>query len=571
MWDTSCRDWEDRLLQRRSLVPELPLFTKPRDHALRVFNRLRLSDVIGKPRLATAAGDWYRDIVAALFGSLDPETQIRMIQEVFLLVPKGNSKTTYAATTMLTAVIVNRRPAAEFVLVAPTIKIADRAYAAASGAIKADPELAKVFHCQDYQRLITHRGNDSFLTIKAADTQVVTGSMATGTLIDETHEFATNARAADVFVELRGALGKRPDGFLIQITTQSKRPPTGVFKQELAVARAIRDGKLKAPTLAVLYELPARLAQNNGWKDRRLWPLINPNLGLSLQESFLQTQLTLKEAGGKEELALLASQHFNVEIGIGLHSERWRGADYWLQATDETVTLEAIKRRCEVVVVGIDGGGLDDLFGLTVMGRERETLRWLSWSRAWVQSDVLELREEIAPKLRELEAAGELVIFDLVASETDDGTVYVQDFAEAADIIADLNDAGLLPEKAAIGLDPAGVATLVDELTRRGLKEDQMMAVTQGYRLAGAIWAGERKLKDRTWRPANQALMTWCVGNAKSEQRGNAVLITKETAGKAKIDPLMAAFNCVQLMSRNPEASGSANLDDFIQNAVMVA
>lgn len=570
MWDTSCTDWETRLQQRRSLVPDLPLFEAPRDHALRVFNRLRLADVQGMPRLGTAVGPWYRDIVAALFGSLDPETQERMIQEVFLLVPKGNSKTTYAASTMLTAIIVNRRPAAEFVLVAPTIKIAERAYNAAAGAIRADPELLKVFHLQDYQRTITHRGNDSFLAIKAADTDVVTGSMATGTLIDETHVFATKSRAADVFVELRGALGKRPDGFLIQITTQSKAPPTGVFKQELAVARAIRDGELKAPVLAVLYELPTRLAKDNGWKDPRLWPLVNPNLGLSIREDFLRNQLTLKAQAGKEELALFASQHFNVEIGIGLHADRWRGADHWPTAVDETVTLEAIKDRCEVVVVGVDGGGLDDLFGLTVMGREKGTLRWLSWSRAWVQSDVLELRPEIAPKLRELEAVGELVIFDLFPDDGE-GEPFARDFAEAADIIADLNAAGLLPERAAVGLDPAGVATLVDELTRRGVTDEQLVAVPQGYRLAGAIWAGERKLKDRTWRPANQALMTWCVGNAKAEQRGNAVLITKETAGKAKIDPLMAAFNAVQLMSRNPEAVTPANLDDFIANAVMVA
>jgi phage terminase large subunit-like protein len=62
-----------------------------------------------------------------------------------------------------------------------------------------------------------------------------------------------------------------------------------VFKSELTMARAVRDGKMKLPLLPVLYELPLRASKDGGWKDRKLWPLVNPNIGRSTSESFSRT------------------------------------------------------------------------------------------------------------------------------------------------------------------------------------------------------------------------------------------------------------------------------------------
>jgi phage terminase large subunit-like protein len=52
-----------------------------------------------------------------------------------------------------------------------------------------------------------------------------------------------------------------------------------------------------------------------------------------------------------------------------------------------------------------------------------------------------------------------------------------------------------------------------------------------------------------------QGLMAWAVANARVEPKGNAIIITKQATGSAKIDPLMAAFNAIALMVTKPHSS----------------
>ncbi|MDB5358861.1 MAG: terminase large subunit [Rhodospirillales bacterium] len=524
----------------RSLVPDLPLFKAETARALRVFNRLRIPDVIGTPTMADACGDWFRDIVAAMLGSYDAAAGRRMIQEAFLLVPKKNSKSSNGGALMVAAAIVNQRPNAEGLLIAPTKEIANISFKQASGIIKLDPELDKRFHIQTHIRTITQRVTGASIQIKAADTDTITGSKSTYVLIDETHVFSKRKNAAELMVEIRGALAARPDGFLIQITTQSKDPPAGVFLTELNTARAVRDGEIDLPLLAVLYELPDKVSEDGGWEDEATWPLVNPNMGRSLDKDFLRRELMKAKREGKAALSLLASQHFNVEIGMKLRSDRWVGADYWELRADQDLTLEELISRSEVIVVGIDGGGLDDLLGFAVIGREVGTQRWLLWNRAWAHSDVLERRKSEAPTLLDFEKAGDLVMIDELPD----------DLTAVAALVQQVNDSGML---AGVGLDPIGIGGIVDVLAEIGIEEARRVGIPQGFKLANSIKTTERKLADRTLVHAGQPMMTWCVGNAKVEPRGNAILITKQSSGTAKIDPLMATFNAVALMSTNPE------------------
>lgn len=554
-WDTSCLDWEDRILAGRSLVPELPLYKAEADKALRCFKRLRLPDVIGTPTLGEACGkeSWIYPIVAALFGSYDRQTDRRMIQECFLLIPKGNAKSTFGGAVMLTAMIVNRRPEASFMFVAPTIEIASIAYKQAKGTIRLDKSLNDLFHVQDHLRRITHRVSGATLMIKAADTDTITGSLCTGTMIDETHQFTRKSNSAEIMVELRGALTKRPDGFLFQTTTQSKSPPMGTFASELATARAVRDGTMKLPVLPILYEIPDRLARDDGWKDRKYWPLVNPNLGKSTSEDFLAREVARAESDGPQALALIASQHFNVQVGMSLRADGWAGANYWERGVlPEGLDLDAVIERSDCITVGIDGGGMDDLLGIAVLGREKETRRHLAWTHALISPEGMEHRKANAAFYQQFIQDGDLT----VVRQLPDDISAVVDIVEKCKLSRKL---------AGVGVDVLGIGGIVDGLAQIDVTQDNelLIGVRQGVSLMGAIKTAERKLVDGSFKHGGQALMAWCVSNARVVPTATGIKIARDASGYGKIDPLMATFNASALMATNPAPQNAPEVRMF--------
>jgi phage terminase large subunit-like protein len=152
---------------------------------------------------------------------------------------------------------------------------------------------------------------------------------------------------------------------------------------------------------------------------------------------------------------------------------------------------------------------------------------------------VVDRRQDIASKLRELDDAGELTIVSIPGQDVD----------ELADAFKQIEEAGLLFQ---IGLDPNALGGVLDALLQAGVPEDKMVSVNQGYRLAGSIKTTERKLAEYVLKHGGTALMKWSVANAKVKTVGNSIVITKQVSGSAKIDPLMALFNAVSLMALNP-------------------
>ncbi len=545
-WSTACPDWAQRLVRRESVIPP-PIFPDQAVQALSVFKALRVVDLPGRPTFGECAEEWVFDFVRAVFGGYDAATGKQLIREYGLLISKKNTKSTIAAGIMMTAVILCWREEEEHLILAPTKEVADGSFKPAAGIVRSDPELSALFHVQDHLRTITHRVTKASLKVVAADTDTVAGKKAGRVLVDELWLFGKMARAESMFMEATGGQIARDEGWVIYLTTQSDEPPAGVFREKLNYWRGVRDGTIHDPkTLGVLYEFPDEMVRAKAYLKPENFYITNPNIGRSVSPEWLEDNLRKNQAKQDGAFQQFLAKHLNVEIGMNLRSDRWAGAEFWEGRGDPMLTLDALLERSEVAVIGVDGGGLDDLLGLVVMGRERETRRWLHWAHAWAHEIVLERRKEIESKLRDFERDGDLTIVQAPGHDVD----------ELADIVCRVRDAGLLPEKHAIGVDAAGIGAIVDVLTSpaRGIDTDQIIAIPQGWKLNGAIKTTERALAGGSMVHGEQAIMAWAVGNARIVPAGNAVTITKQVSGSAKIDPLMATFDAASLLSLNPPA-----------------
>ena len=541
-WSTACPDWEERIIKGQSLIPFPPLFPDYANKAWEVFSSLRIVDLPGWPTFGEVSRPWIKNLVMAIFGSYDEESGRMLIRQFFIFISKKNIKSTLAAGLILTALILNWRDTAEFIILAPTVKVAGHSLNPAVNMCRADvdEELNDIMHCQTHLNKITHRNTMAYLNVVAADSSTVSGTKATAVFIDELHEFGKSEKSDNMILEATGGLMSRPEGFIVYASTQSEKAPTGVFAKKLAYARKVRDGKIEDNTfLPIIYEYPPNMIKGKAYLNPKFFYITNPNLGASVDEEFLKT--TYKEAveNGPESVQDFIAKHLNVETGLVVRAQAWAGADFWDDAAGN-VTLDYILEKSDVVVIGGDGGGLDDLLGLYVIGRDSENGQWLGWSHAWAHKIALERRKSEAPKYLDFAKQEFLTIVENIGD----------DIKEFANIVMKCEKSGLLDR---IGVDPVGIGEIVDELVdRRGIDHDRIIGIPQGWRMNGAIKTLERKVAEKSIIHDGSAMMTWCVGNARVEPSGNAIRITKQASGTGKIDPLMAAFNAVALMALNP-------------------
>jgi phage terminase large subunit-like protein len=400
------------------------------------------------------------------------------------------------------------------------------------------------------------------LKVVAADSETVGGKKAGFVLVEELWLFGKKAGAEAMLREATGGLVSRPGGLRHLSDDAQRRAAGGRVQVEARICpRRSRRRDPDPAFLPVLYEWPGG--------DDRGEAYLDPEEFLHHQPEPRADRSALawlaggagegaaRRRRGAADLPRQASQRRDRASAAArpLARRRFLGAGGRPQSDAD---LETLLARCEVVVIGGDGGGLDDLYGLCVAGREKGTDRWLYWFKAWCWPEVLERRKQIAPLLKRFRSRRRPGHLRRSAVDLDGEYGCRRTSRRSSRSSSQVKASGLLPEKAGIGLDAAMATDLIDALDAAGIGRGRRWSRSgRAYRLMSAIVGLARKLKFGGAVHSGSRMMAWCVGNAKEEQGRQSVMINKYAAGAAKIDPLMAAFNATKLLET--ESGGGDN------------
>lgn len=223
---------------------------------------------------------WQRRIVREVFGCKQANG-LRQYRKLYLEVPRGNGKSTFAAGLALYLLAVDGERSAKIYSAA-----ADRAQAAivfetAEKMVQASPVLAKNIRAYRNKTMEYGESGSKYIVL-SADAYTKHGLNPSGIVFDELHA-QPNRELYDV---LNTAMGKRAQPLMIMITTAGYDRNSICWEQHEYALR-VQSGAIDDPTY---YAAIFAAGEEDDWTSPAAWSKANPNYGVSVREEFLRQE-----------------------------------------------------------------------------------------------------------------------------------------------------------------------------------------------------------------------------------------------------------------------------------------
>ena len=338
--------------------------------------------------------DWQQAVTGCLFGWKRPD-DTRRYRECLIYVAKKNGKSAWVAGLILYMLVCDGELGAEIYSAAASKDQAALIFSHAAGMVKLDDDLSKLLNVYGAKggsvvRSIVYDDYMSSYRCLSADADTADGANPHMVAIDEVHRHRT-PELAEVLQKSTAARAQP----LVVYTTTADYNRISLCNSLLKYGHDVQNnnGDKSKPGydpgfLPVIYEC----FRKDDWKSPKTWAKANPNMDVTIPESFLGRECK-KAQDDPSKLNNFLRLHLNIVTDV---DEAWIPADDWFKASGlnngetpkewRTRKLKELAgRKC---YVGMDLSAKEDLTAVVlIFPPENEDEKWVLIPYFWIPED----------------------------------------------------------------------------------------------------------------------------------------------------------------------------------------
>lgn len=217
--------------------------------------------------------DFQERMTRRIYGPRNPDGT-RIVRTVFLMLPRGNRKTSIAAAwALLHTIGPEARPAGQAIFAASDREQAGIGFKEAANIVREDRRLVaatRIYDAHNSAKKIACRPNKAELLAVSSDGAAQHGKTPSFVLVDEIHAW----KGRDLWEALKSGMAKVPDTLMI-IATTAGRGQENIGFELYDYARKVATGEIINPSfLPIIFEAEP----GDDWRDEAVWRKVNPGL-----------------------------------------------------------------------------------------------------------------------------------------------------------------------------------------------------------------------------------------------------------------------------------------------------
>lgn len=289
---------------------------------------------------------WQRFVLGSLFGWIDKKTETRRFTIAFIAVPRGNGKSSVAATLCLYMMALDHEGGAEVYSAAVTRDQARIVFNAAQHMARKDPEFCRYYGVNVAANAIVQPASASLFVPLSRDARALDGLNVHAAVLDELAAHKTR----EVFDVLVTATGKRSQPMLVAITTAGSNQ-SGIGFEQWKQAQRVLSGEDDDSLFAIIYTID----EDDDWQDEAAHIKANPNWGSSVNPKAI-ANLARRASRNASQQSAFKQKHLNIWTNAAVG---YMNMAQWDACADPSLKEEDFNG--EECVIGLDLAAKVDL------------------------------------------------------------------------------------------------------------------------------------------------------------------------------------------------------------------